>query len=67
MAIKGQIFQSYTEEFKTAAVQAYLNGRDSYQVVAKRLGIRSCTQLKDGWRSGAMEKKLIRVKANRIH
>lgn len=46
MAKKGQVFQSYTEEFKLRAVQCYLEGSTSYQVVADKMGIRSCTQLK---------------------
>ncbi|AWP27273.1 transposase [Paenibacillus sp. Cedars] len=46
MAKKGQVFQSYTEEFKLRAVQCYLEGSMSYQAVADKLGIRSCTQLK---------------------
>jgi transposase len=46
MAIKGQIFQTYTEEFKMKAIQTYLVGSESYKVVAERLGIRNCTQLK---------------------
>ncbi|KOP68235.1 transposase [Bacillus sp. FJAT-18019] len=46
MAKKGQVFQTYTEEFKLRAVQSYLGGSTSYQVLADKLGIRSCTQLK---------------------
>lgn len=45
MAKKGQVFQSYTEEFKRKAVETYLTGAGSYQVVAERLVIRNCTQL----------------------
>ncbi|GGF99003.1 hypothetical protein GCM10010912_49720 [Paenibacillus albidus] len=44
--IKGQVFLSYTEEFKMKAIQLYLTGSESYKVVAERLGIRNCTQLK---------------------
>lgn len=46
MAKKGQVFQSYSEEFKVEAIQTYLKGVESYKVVAERLGIASCTQLK---------------------
>ncbi|AKG33301.1 helix-turn-helix domain-containing protein [Paenibacillus durus] len=47
MAKKGQKFQTYGEEFKTAAVQAYLEGTGSYTTVSARLGIRSKTQLQE--------------------
>jgi transposase len=46
MARKGQVFQAYMEDFKVAAIKAYLEGSVSYKVVAEKLGIRSCTQLK---------------------
>ncbi|WP_223869116.1 transposase [Paenibacillus polymyxa] len=46
MAKKGQIFQTYTEEFKLNAVRAYVEGSSSYKVVAERKGIRNCSQLK---------------------
>ncbi|MCM3291864.1 transposase [Paenibacillus sp. MER 180] len=46
MAKKGQTFYTYTEEFKLKAVKAYLEGCESYKVVAKREGVRNCTQLK---------------------
>lgn len=46
MAKKGQVFQTYTEEFKIKAIQTYLNGIESYKVVAGRLEIRNCTKLK---------------------
>ncbi|MBN3523688.1 IS3 family transposase [Paenibacillus apiarius] len=46
MARKGQVFQQYTEEFKLAAVKAYLEGKASYKTVAEKLEIRNCTQLK---------------------
>jgi transposase len=55
MAKKGQQFQKYTEEFKLAAVKAYVEGSASYQVVAEKLELRSCTQLKvwvKKWRDG---------------
>lgn len=45
MATKGQVFQTYTEDFKVKAIQSYLTGAESYRVVAQRLGIRNCTQL----------------------
>ncbi|MGP0587994.1 Transposase [compost metagenome] len=46
MAKKEQVFKSYTEEFKIEAVQTYLTGVESYKVIAERLGITNCTQLK---------------------
>ncbi|MBP1155799.1 transposase [Paenibacillus sp. PvR148] len=46
MAKKGQMFQQYTEEFKLAAVKAYIEGSASYKAVAEKLEIRNCTQLK---------------------
>jgi transposase len=46
MAKKGQTFNQYTEEFKLAAVQEYLKGSSSYKLVAEKLDIRHCTQLK---------------------
>ncbi|NMO97096.1 helix-turn-helix domain-containing protein [Paenibacillus lemnae] len=46
MAKKGQVYQSYTEDFKVEAIQTYLTGVDSYKVIAERLGITNCTQLK---------------------
>jgi transposase len=55
MATKGQQFQQYTEEFKLAAVQAYVGGSMSYKVVAEKLEIRNCTQLKvwvKRWQNG---------------
>jgi transposase len=55
MAKKGQVFQTYTEEFKLKAVQAYVEGSASYKVVADQLEIRNCTQLKvwvSKWRDG---------------
>ncbi|MCY9523441.1 transposase, partial [Paenibacillus apiarius] len=39
MARKGQVFQQYTEEFKLAAVKAYLEGKASYKTVAEKLEI----------------------------
>jgi transposase len=55
MAKKGQIFQSYTEEFKMEAVRAYMEGSSSYMVVAEQLKIRNCSQLKvwvKKWQNG---------------
>lgn len=46
MAKKGQTFKQYTEEFKLAAVQEYMKGSSSYKMVAEKLDIRNCTQLK---------------------
>lgn len=33
MAKEGQVFQSYTEDFKTVAVREYLEGKDSPQII----------------------------------
>lgn len=55
MATKGQQFQQYTEEFKLAAVKEYVEGSMSYKVVAEKLEIRNCTQLKvwvKRWQNG---------------
>lgn len=55
MAKKGQVFQQYTDEFKLAAVKAYVEGTASYKRVAEKLDIRHCTQLKvwvKKWRDG---------------
>jgi transposase len=46
MAKKGQTFKQYTDEFKLAAVQEYMKGSSSYKMVAEKLEIRNCTQLK---------------------
>lgn len=46
MAKKGQTFNQYTDEFKLAAVQEYMKGLSSYKIVAEKLDIRHCTQLK---------------------
>lgn len=46
MAKKGQVFKSYTEEFKLKAVEMYLNGEGSYNTLSSQLGLRSSTQLK---------------------
>jgi transposase len=43
---KGQVFQQFTETFKLAAVKIYVEGSESYQRVAEKLGIKNCTQLK---------------------
>ncbi|MBP1154620.1 transposase [Paenibacillus sp. PvR052] len=55
MAKKGQIFQTYTEEFKVAAVKAYLEGSSSYKIIAEQMKIRNCSQLKvwvKKWKNG---------------
>ena len=55
MAKKGQVFRTYTEEFKLKAVKAYLEGSSSYKVVAEQLEIRHCSQLKvwvKKWKNG---------------
>lgn len=45
MAIKGQTFQTYTEEFKLNTVRSYDEGTSSYKVVSESEGIRICSQL----------------------
>lgn len=55
MAKKGQIFQTYTQEFKLNAVRAYFEGSSSYKVVAEREGVRNCSLLKvwvKKWKNG---------------
>jgi transposase len=47
MAKKGQVFQQYSDEFKVESVKAYVEGSESYKIVANRLEIRSCTELKE--------------------
>jgi transposase-like protein len=47
MAIKRQVFQNYTEEFKLKAVEMYLNGKCGYRTLSAQLGLRSSTQLKN--------------------
>jgi transposase len=37
MAKKGQVFQQYTEEFKLAAVKAYVERSSSHKVMADNL------------------------------
>ncbi|MFD2446710.1 transposase [Bacillus sp. CGMCC 1.16607] len=46
MAKKGQTYHTYTEEFKSKAVERYINGDGSYQSLSDELGLRSSTQLK---------------------
>ncbi|MBP1153523.1 MULTISPECIES: hypothetical protein [unclassified Paenibacillus] len=45
MAKKGQIFQTYTEEFKLAAV-TYMEGSSSYKAVADLMKIRKLFTVK---------------------
>ncbi|QGG55039.1 transposase [Paenibacillus sp. B01] len=55
MALKGQTFRTYTDDFKLKAVRAYLEGSVSYKVAAEREGIRNCSQLKmwvKKWQNG---------------
>ena len=47
MAVKGQAFQHYTEEFKLKAIEMYINGEGSYNSLSADLGLRSSTQLKN--------------------
>ncbi|MGR9632924.1 hypothetical protein ACU82A_01635 [Bacillus cereus] len=46
MAQKGTTFNTYSNEIKLAAVQSYLNGEGSYDMIAEKYQIRSSTQLK---------------------
>lgn len=65
MANQGQTFNTYTEEFKLKAVEAYLEGSASYKVIAKQEGIRNCTQLKvwvKKWQNGESLEERKRVK-----
>ncbi|MGN4817252.1 hypothetical protein ACTFRO_28485 [Bacillus cereus group sp. MYBK163-2] len=47
MAQKGTTFNTYSNEIKLAAVQSYLNGEGSYDMIAEKYQIRSSTQLKN--------------------
>jgi transposase len=47
MAKKGTTFNTYSNEIKLSAVQSYLNGEGSYDMIAKKYQIRSSTQLKN--------------------
>ena len=47
MAKKGTTFNTYSNEIKLSAVQSYLNGEGSYDMIAKKYQIRSTTQLKN--------------------
>ncbi|MEV4913955.1 transposase, partial [Bacillus proteolyticus] len=47
MTKKGSIFITYSEELKLAAVQSYLNGEGSYNMIKEKYQIRSSTQLKN--------------------
>jgi transposase len=58
MAIKGQTFQLYTEEFKLKAVDMYINGEGSYNSLSAHLGLRSPTQLKNWVKKFEEGKKL---------
>ena len=44
---KGTTFNTYSNEIKLSAVQSYLNGEGSYDMIAKKYQIRSSTQLKN--------------------
>jgi transposase-like protein len=47
MGKTGRKNQIYTEEFKKSAVKRYKEGNRSYKMLAKELGLRSSTQLKN--------------------
>ncbi|WP_419880424.1 helix-turn-helix domain-containing protein [Peribacillus sp. B-H-3] len=59
MAIKGQNFQHYTEEFELKAIEMYINGEGSYDSLSKHLGLRSSTQLKNRVKKFEEGKQLI--------
>lgn len=41
MAKKGQVFQTYTEEFKIKAIQTYLAGSESYKASRREVPLES--------------------------
>ena len=47
MTKKGSTFNTYSEELKLSAVQSYLNGEGSYNMIKEKYQIRSSTQLKN--------------------
>ena len=47
MAKKGTTFNTYSNEIKLSAVQSYLNGEGSYDMIAEKYQMRSSTQLKN--------------------
>ncbi|PGZ46963.1 transposase [Bacillus anthracis] len=47
MAKKGATFNTYSEELKLSAVQSYLNGEGSYNMIEERYHIRSSIQFKN--------------------
>lgn len=47
MTKKGFTFNTYSEEFKLSAVQSYLNGEGSYNMIKEKYQIRSSIQLKN--------------------
>ena len=47
MTKKASIFNTYSEELKLSAVQSYLNGKGSYNMIKEKYQIRSSTQLKN--------------------
>lgn len=47
MAKKSTTFNTYSNEIKLSAVQSYLNGEGSYDMIAEKYQIRSSTQLKN--------------------
>ncbi|WP_309411781.1 transposase [Bacillus cereus] len=44
---KGTTFSTYSNEIKLSAVQSYLNGEGSCDMIAEKYQIRSSTQLKN--------------------
>ncbi|MGH1092558.1 helix-turn-helix domain-containing protein [Bacillus mycoides] len=47
MTKKGSTFNTYSEELKLSAVQSYLNGEGSYNMIKEKYQLRSFTQLKN--------------------
>ncbi|WP_001074669.1 hypothetical protein, partial [Bacillus cereus] len=47
MAKKGTTFNTCSNEIELSAVQSYLNGEGSYDMIVEKYQIRSSTQLKN--------------------
>ena len=48
MAKKGTTFNTYSNEIKLSAVQSYLNGEGSYDMIAKNIRLEALHNLKIG-------------------
>ncbi len=62
-------YKKYSKELKLEAVQAYLNGEGSYEVLGKRFGLLSATQLRNWvkWYNGHTEFKERRCARTEIY